>query len=204
MDTIPILIGVVLGVLAASKSEQARLQRILSMGKKNIGTFDLKLKGKNIITAIKDFGLSDITIGNNKFVNNPDRVYLKGGVPHACGNEGSTELIDLDAQMRKEKVEVVCGECGAKLEVEVQNIHPIPDTKVYNDIVLRAISWGMTVLQDKRTQLILLAVGGAILVGLASAFFGYINMQAAGTANNKLDAVAVICQACANVTKAVK
>jgi hypothetical protein len=52
--------------------------------------------------------------------------------------------------------------------------------------VLRAISWGMTILQDKRTQMILIAVGAAILFSLAGAFFGWQNMQAQGNLGNQI------------------
>lgn len=185
-DEFSIIIGLVLGILAASKTEQARLLRLLSANKKNMGTFDLVQKGKGVSTFVIDYNTPDISIKGNKFNNNPERTYNKGGRPHAYANEDSTELIDMNAQARDETFEFKCEKCGEEYSLTVPTMKPLVNPKAYNDIVLRAISWGMTILQDKRTQLILLAVGGAILVGVISAVLGYSNSQTLGGLGNQV------------------
>ncbi|QLJ53502.1 MAG: hypothetical protein Sv326_1327 (plasmid) [Candidatus Fermentimicrarchaeum limneticum] len=185
MDAYSILIGLVLGVLAASKTEQARFLRLLSGNKKNMGTFDIVQKGKGVSTFVLDYNTPDLTVRGNKFINNPDRVLNKGGRPHAYANEDSTELIDMNAQSRDETIPFKC-ECGKEYDLTVQTMKPLVDPKAYNDIVLRAISWGMTILQDKKTQMILIFIGVAVIVGIINALIGYNNMQAQGSLSGQI------------------
>lgn len=200
IDTISILIGLVLGMSIFDKVMQAKLQKALNMGKKNIGLFDLKLNGKTIGTYITDFGKLDITIGNNKFVKNADRIYTKGGLSYGSGNEGSTEMLDWDAQARNEVYVSKCPDCGKEYETSLETIRPIPDPKVYNDIIVRSISWGMTVLQDKRTQQILIVVGVAIVIGLINALLSWNTGNTVGGVGNQCASMQGVCMNLLNAT----
>jgi uncharacterized membrane protein len=200
LDTYSILIGLVLGILAASKTQQAQLLRLLSGNKKNMGTLDLVQKGKGVSTFVLDFNDPSLLVRGNKFINNPERVLNKGGRPHAYANEDSTELIDMNAQSRDETIAFECEECHEKYDLTVQTMKPLVNPKAYNDIVLRAISWGMTILQDKRTQMILVFIGIAVIVGVINALIGYNTMQAQGSTNAQLEGIREAIGALQNAT----
>jgi hypothetical protein len=199
-DIMALTIGIVIGIFALSKTEQARLQRFLSMNRKNMGLLKVKRKGKGVASYVRNFNEPDLTVGNEKYINNAERVYMEGGIPVAYANEGSTELIDLDAQAREEVYPFDCPNCKEKLEITASTLRPIPNPKVYNDIVVRAFSWGMTMLQDKRTQMLLIAIAIGVLVTVVNAFLTYQNGQAIGTINGRLDGITGMISALKNST----
>jgi len=177
MDLNTLVLGMALGVFLISKTEQARMKKYASTGKSSQGTLEVHRPGGLITEHIVDFRKPDLMVGKERYKNNPEKVYIYRGVQKAFANEGSIELIDMTAQARNEKLSMICPSCKKVTDFDLQTIWPIPDPKGYNDIVMRAISWGMTALQDKNTQKVLLAVGAAILVGAGGAFFGFQAVQ---------------------------
>lgn len=194
-----------LGIFFISKTEQARFKKYASTGKSSQGTLEVHRPGGLITEHIVDFRKPDLLVGKERYANNPEKVYIYRGVQKAFANEGSIELIDMTAQARNEKLSMICPSCKKITDFDLQSIWPIPNPKGYNDIVMRAISWGMTALQDKNTQKILLAVGAAILVGAAAAFFGFQAVQKLNEviANQQVHgmAIEVIKNATMNVTR---
>jgi hypothetical protein len=106
----------------------------------------------------------------------------------------------MDAQAREEVYPFDCPNCKEKLEITATTLRPIPNPKVYNDIVVRAFSWGMTMLQDKRTQMLLIAIAIGVIVTIISAVLTYQNGQGIDTINKRLDATNQLITALKNAT----
>jgi hypothetical protein len=199
-DIVTITIGLILGVLMISPIERARLKNYMSMGKKNNGILNIKRKGRGIVNRTVDYNNQELKTPEGTFVNNPDRTYSERGITTAYANDESMELIDLNAEIKPEVYDIKCPDCGKTHEVTIESIRPIKNPKKITDIVLRAISWGMTAIQDKRTQMLLIAIAIGVIVTIINAVLTYQNGQSINTINGRLDGIAGMISALKNST----
>ena len=189
-----------LGAFFISKTMQARVKKYASTGKSSQGTLEVIRPGGLVTEHVVDFRKPELKVGNETYTNNADKVYIYSGVQKAFANEDSSELIDMTAQSRNESLSITCPNCKKIIDFDMKTLWPIPNPKAYNDLIMRAISWGMTALQDKNTQKLLVAIGAAILVGAASAFFGYQALQKLGEILTNQQAHGAMIEAIKNAT----
>lgn len=193
MDYISILIGLVLGGMMLNKEIQAMLRNMLNMGKSNFGTLDIKRSGGGIVTRVVDFNKKELKTPEGTFLKNYERVYRKMGVAHAVANAESTNLIEngelenLEKNLENEELNVKCGECGAELKVTIKR--PVRNPMTMTDVVARALSLGLELVQDKRTMQILIIVGVAILIGLINAVLTWSATQSINGVGNQVNEV---------------
>lgn len=199
-DIVTVTVGLVLGVLMVSPIERARLKNYMSMGKSNNGVLNIKRKGKGIVSRSVDYNKQELKTPEGTFINNPDRTYSERGVTTAYANDESMELIDMNAEIKPEVYDIKCPECGKVHEVTIESVRPIKNPKKITDIVLRAISWGMTAIQDKRTQMLLIAIAIGVIVTIISAVLTYQNGQGIDNINKRIDATNQLITALKNAT----
>jgi hypothetical protein len=199
-DIIAMTIGLFIGVIMISPIERARLKNFLNMGKSNNGILNIKRKGKGIVNRSVDFNKQELKTPEGTFINNPDRTYSERGITTSYANDESMELIDLNAEIKPEVYDIKCPECGKVHEVTIESVRPIKNPKKITDIVLRAISWGMTAIQDKRTQMLLIAIAIGVIVTIISAVLTYQNGQGISTINGRLDSMMTAISAMKNAT----
>lgn len=189
LDYTSLLIGLVLGIVAVSKKEQARLQRYMSMGKKNMGTVEVKRKGKNMAEYVRNLSVDVVKIPEGSFPVYPNRVYNNGGVPKMFVSENTSEPIDFDYSSNSGEYEIdsECPKCKNKFTTSATISIPVvdnPDPKRYNDANIGFFELGR---KSVLANLMPLITAGFIIVGvgvLVAIALGYINMQNMGGLSN--------------------